>query len=218
MLSQIKRTKVTTLGDGYLIDPFASQVLVLFDGTSTVNRSTYGPSLVTDSGSPSYVSGIVPNFSMLDCNTAQSSIRTSSNVVINSNQDFCVEGFFLSKESTLSRNTNEFFGLYTSMMIRPSNRDDAIYFGGQNMGVFSSIDLNNVLTHCALTRTSGVVQAWKNGVATGTTLTSNSSSFNNLFNIGAYNERFNGYVGQVRLTVGTSRYGGTAFTPPSKFV
>lgn len=79
---------------------------------------------------------------------------------------------------------------------------------------------NNVQTHVAVSKTSGVMRTFVAGVDTGTTFSAANLAFNELM-IGASNgfgqpiqEAFAGTMDDVRITSRFSRYPGGNFTPP----
>lgn len=93
-----------------------------------------------------------------------------------------------------------------------------VWYDGSNRVITSNISVNTWY-HIAVVRASNVIQIFINGSVSGgsySSFTDYSATTHRIGADGNLNEKFAGYISDVRVTEGVARYT-TSFTPPQKF-
>lgn len=133
--------------------------------------------------------------------------------------DFTIEGWFLpttlNSESALMWGS----GVGWTLFAYPANQltwGRTAPLGGANLLLSGTVLTTGVWNHIAVTRASGTVTIWINGVSGGTTSDTSNYNANGNLQIGRSHtgEWFNGWIDEVRITKGAARYT-AGFTPPT---
>ena len=138
-------------------------------------------------------------------------------------QDFTVEGW-LNTKSLSSIGTDSLIAgpAYSNLLLRPSNRADALYVAGKSCGSFIAdtwTDLNT-WNHFAIVRASGVASVYKNGVLVKTCAGASGSIPAGVWKLGSResnSESYSGMVDDLRITIGLARYTGPFSTPTQAY-
>jgi hypothetical protein len=100
------------------------------------------------------------------------------------------------------------------------------YGGASNLGIIingswvltdATLPSTGQWTHIAVTRTSGTLRFFVNGVVSGSTPSNTSDISGGMYGVAGYSGQtyFNGHMEDIRITKGSSRYT-TTFTPPTR--
>ena len=201
-------------------DPYISRVASLFsfDGSTTSH-----PTVSTTPTAVAYAKGVFGQALDLHANTPGNPRVTDVVFSISSigTQDFTVEGWLNTTVLSAFGNETLIAGpSFANLLLRPSNRADALYVGAKNCGAFPAntwTDLNT-WNHFAIVRASGVASVYKNGALVKTCTGASGSIPAGTWKIGAREsgaESYSGMVDDIRITIGIARYNGP-FTVPTQ--
>ena len=132
-------------------------------------------------------------------------------------KDFTIEGWFYTVSSA-DNQTLFSIGSYTDgILVRRSNGTDKLYINNTPYDYDLSFFPVDTWVHVALTRSSGEVNLWINGISRLTFTDTSSVAPSGPMAIAAsvhsgYQENFAGYIDDFRITLGACRYSGS-FTP-----
>ena len=104
----------------------------------------------------------------------------------------------------------------------PTNARGLLVVLGSNTALIgSNLIANNIWYHIAVTRSSGSVRAFVNGVQAGTVFTNSTNLTDTaVLRIGSSNDNdafVNGYIDDLRITKGVARYTSNFSVPPAQF-
>lgn len=214
-------------------DPLFSQVVLLLQGGSLTDQSSYART-VTSSGVTTNDSTWVKNgfntLKLVSVSGTQGYLtwsRTPSELLL-STVPFCFEGWF-----KFTNSSSGGFHYYNdgvggaadamSLAVNNSGASGTTEFrknAGSAVGAGPSLTIPNEAYFCA-ERVGDNLYVSINGSVSGPTSLGSSFSFNSPSHdtrIGqgyAVGGTHTVHIGQLRLTIGASRYGGSSFTPPS---
>lgn len=201
-------------------DPYISMVAALFNFDNAV--SSY-PAITTTQKAVAYAPGVFGQALDLRANTPAQPRVTGVEFSIPSigTQDFTIEGWLNTKVISQYGNDSLIAGpSFVNLLLRPSNRADALYVGAKSCGAFPAntwTDLNT-WNHFAIVRASGVASVYKNGALVKTCAGASGSIPAGTWKVGAREsgaESYAGIVDDIRITIGVARYTGS-FTVPTQ--
>ena len=214
-LSQIAVPVGTTTGDVYYPQ---TSLLMHFNGTN-------GSTTMTDNSKNNFT---VTSVNGAAISTAQSKfggasglfdgtddyLSIPSNAAFNfGTGDFTVE-FWVYPTTTMPAFTKLVTGLDSTFTIETQSTDNKLWVTYFNSTILASTTAlsNNVWTHFAAVRSSGILTLYVNGTSSGST--SSSYNFGSFLYIGGRpsSQYFTGYIDEFRVTKGIARYTGN-FTP-----
>jgi len=211
-------------------DPLWNSVALLmpFDGTNnattlvdvsnnplTINNASNFITLKTDIKKYGSASALLPG------STSNSQATSSSNKLIVGTSDFTIELWAYRTLNSTDRgilHLRSGFDTYSGLAIGVNTIGRwAAYIGGSERAS-TVLAAENSWVHLALTRSSGTTKFWVNGTEA-ISISDTTNYTMNTINIGNWygdTYRFTGYIDDLRITIGASRYGAVSpFAPPS---
>jgi hypothetical protein len=217
-LTAIANTSLLTCQSNRFIDNSTNAFTITKNGDTRVQRfSPFSPTAA-------YSAGTIGGSGYFDGNGDYLSMSSSSSPV--ASQDFTIECWYYPvTRATVYGTIYGNFLTYSASGIAIWDRHDFwptkinVQCGGVNATSTTSI-VNNIWYHIAVTRASGTLKLYINGVLEATTASANSSNTPDASFIGRGDNAslaftyINAYVSDFRIVKGTAVYTGT-FTPPT---
>ena len=211
-LTAISGTSLLTCQSNYFKDNSSNNFTITPTGTPSVQP--FSPFAPTSAYSTSVNGGSIYFDGTGDY------LTTPSNTAFDAGTgDFTVEFWMFQNNQTGIQTMFEYGGYTTGILIRLNGTSFDVWVGGTAVSTTSATKINE-WEHIAITRSSGIVKRFNNGVqiGTNTSMTGNISINSNVMvggsNDTSGNQNFNGYISNVRYVVGTAIYT-SAFTPPT---
>lgn len=180
------------------------------DGSSTIVDVSLSPKTITSYGSP-VLSTAQKKYGSASLYLDGSSSITTSSVGILAAEDFTIELWIRPSSIASTTPIIEKSGVRAGLVYLASG---ALYWLGPDFET-TGILTANTWSHVAVSRASGTVRVFKDGALVGSG--TDSAAFDILcLGIGIYDQRFVGYIDDLRVTRGSALYLST-FTPPDAF-
>lgn len=212
-VDEVRITKGLARYDGDFLPPARAffSVVLLLPGDSLSDDRSVSNQQIALVGAPTISTG-VKKFTAGSIQTSGSAALSLTNVSQGINfgaADFTVEFWFYSLSQP---NDSEIFTLGSVSRPALMIRNDMLTYGYYNHGI-TGVTMN-AWHHAAMTRSSGVIRWFLDGVIQGTV--NDASSFPMVateLRIGGGNQRWSGYLSDIRVTEGAARYT-INFDPP----
>ncbi len=204
------------------VDPYFSSVSLLLKNT-LADSSTYAHTVSASGGAAVTTSDVKYGAGALNF-PASSNVTVASNAAFGlGTGDFTIESWV--KIDAWSFTFADFAAIFnignyvTGLQVRLQPYSIQYYSGGDGFLAATDLIPTGQWIHFAITRQSGTVRFWRDGVQQGSNYTSTSSIAAGQVMLGMaadnVNEYLDGKLDDVRITSGVARYS-TTFTPPTE--